>query len=47
MIGQKHIPQTIKGEQADRIAKTLPKKDRTRKAKGRAPIPDRLTISWK
>ena len=47
MIGQKHTPQTITGKQAEIISKTLPKKNRTQKTKGRAPLPDRMTISWK
>ena len=45
MIGQKHIPQTITGEQAKTISKSLPQKDRTQKTKGRAPLPDKMTIS--
>ncbi len=47
MIGQRHIPQTISGKQAEAIAKTLPKKDRTQKTKGRAPLPDKMIISLK
>ena len=38
MIGQKHTPQTITGKQAEIISKTLPKKNRTQKTKGRAVI---------
>ena len=47
MIGQKYIPQTIRGEQAERISKTLPKKNCSIQRKGRAPLPDKFSTSWK
>lgn len=47
MIGQKHIPQQITGEQAAKIAKSLPQKDCTQQTKGRSPLPDKMTIRWK
>lgn len=47
MIGQKHIPQTIRGKEAEQIVRTLPSNNRTQKPKGRAPLPDKMTVSWK
>ena len=47
MIGQKYIPQTIAGEQAAKIAKTLPKKDCNIQPKGRAPLPDKFSTRLK
>ena len=47
MIGQKYIPQTITGELAERISKTLPKKKCSTQRKGRAPLPDKFSTSLK
>lgn len=47
MIGRKFIPQTIKGDQASRIAKDLSSKADGSQSKGRAPLPDKFSTSWK
>ena len=44
MVGFKHIPQTIKGKQAEKILKAIPQNGRLQEKKSLTPLPDQFTI---
>lgn len=47
MIGQRYIPQSVKGDLAKRIAQTLPPKDTSKKEVSRTLFPDKTEVKAK
>ena len=47
MIGQRYIPQSVKGDLAKGIAQTLPPKDTSKKEVSRTLFPDKTEVKAK